>query len=229
MLNHSGHRKRLRNKFLTKGMDSLTDDQALEMLLFHALPRVDTNPIARSLIAQFGSLSAVLDANFSELTAVEGIGENTAMLISMVTPLARRYMIGRNKPGSRLTTTQACGEYLIPFFFGARTELVYLLCLDAKCKVLLCKKLEEGTVNSANFSIRKAAEVAISTHATSVILAHNHTSGMPEPSQADYSCTCQLKKALEPLEITLTDHIIVTDGSFISLAERGLLDLDKSF
>lgn len=226
MSDHKGHRNRLREKYLKKGMDMLSDDQALELLLFYALPRIDTNPLARKLIAHFGSLTSVLEASVPELMEVEGIGETTAALISMITPLGRRYMLGRNDPGAQLTTTQACGEYLVPYFFGARTEMVYLLCLDAKCKVLLCKLLEEGTVNSASFSIRKAVEVAISSHASTVVLAHNHTSGMPEASQADYDCTYQLRKALEPLEISLSDHIIVTDGSFISLAELGVLDLD---
>lgn len=227
MLDHKDHRKRLRNKYLTKGMDMLSDDQALELLLFYAIPRIDTNPLARRLIAHFGSLTSVLEASVPELMQVEGIGENAATLLSMITPLGRRYMLGRNDPGAVLSTTQACGEYLVPYFFGARTELVYLLCLDAKCKVLLCKQLEEGTVNSATFSIRKAVEVAINSHATAVVLAHNHTSGMPQASQADFDCTNQLRKALEPLEITLSDHIIVTDSSFISMAEMGAFDLDK--
>lgn len=227
MEDHSGHRDRLRKRYLKRNLDVLTDDQALELLLFYAIPRTDTNPIARRLIDHFGSFTAVLEASPQELMEVDGIGESAATLLSMITPFGRRYMLSRNKPGTVLTTTQMCGEYLAPYFFGAKTEKVYLLCLDAQCKVLHCKLLEEGTVNSANFSIRKAVEAAFSANATSVVLAHNHTSGLAVASHADCSTTHELKRALEPLDIHLNDHIIVTDGSFISLAECGILDLDN--
>ena len=218
---HDGHRSRLRQRFLKNGLDPLTDDQALELLLYYAMPRKDTNPLARKLIAHFGSLSAVLDAPVHELMGVEGVGEQTATLISLVTPLSRRYLIGRSNQGDVVSSTQACGEYMLPYFFGSREEMVYLLCLDAKCRVLLCKLLQHGSIHSASFSIRNAAAAAMSCNATSVVLAHNHTSGVALPSHADVATTKQLREALSALVINLVDHIIVADNDYVSMAENG--------
>ena len=167
---HDGHRDRLRKRFLEQGMDVLQDDQVLELLLFYALPRRDTNDLARKLLKHFGSIAAVLEAPLQELKTVGGIGESAAVLLHLITPLARRYLLSRVSPGVVLTSTQACGEYLLPYFFGATEELVYLLCLDGRCRVLACRLLQRGGINSASFSLRKVAEVAISSHASSVVL-----------------------------------------------------------
>ncbi len=218
---HDGHRERLRQRFLKHGLDTLSDDQVLELLLFYAVPRRDTNALARQLLAHFGSLAAVLEATPRELKAVAGIGENAALLLNLITPVARRYLLNRSEAGIILPSTQACGEYLLPYFFGAQEECVYLLCLDAKCKVLACRLLQTGSINSAGFSIRKAVETAMDCNASSVVLAHNHTSGVALPSEADYESTQRLKAALEPLDILLADHIIVADNDFVSLADNG--------
>lgn len=221
MAEHDGHRERLRKRFLTHGLDALQDHEVLELLLFYALPRKDTNALARTLLRHFGSISAVLEASMEELMAVGGIGENAAVLLHLITPLSRRYMLSRSDKGTCLTNTRACGEYLLPYFFGSTDELVYLLCLDAKCKVLACRLLQRGSVNSATVSLRKAAEIAMSCNASSVVLAHNHTSGLALPSKADLETTTALRNVLEPLEIKLVDHIVVADQDFVSMADNG--------
>lgn len=218
---HDGHRERLRQRFLKHGLDAMTNDQVLELLLFYAVPRRDTNALARKLLAHFGGIAAVLEAPLQELKTVAGIGENAAILLQLITPLARRYLLSRSEDGAILTSTQACGDYLLPYFFGAKEELVYLLCLDGKCKVLACRLLQTGSVNSAGFSIRKAAETTMSCNASSVVLAHNHTSGVALPSQADLDTTQRLKDVLEPLGILLADHIVVADNDFVSMADNG--------
>ncbi len=219
MHDHDGHRSRLRSRFLSHGLDALQDHEVLELLLFYALPRKDTNALARVLLKHFGSIAAVLEAPIQELKAVGGIGENAAILLQLITPLSRRYLLSRTEKSVCLTSSQACGEYLLPYFFGATEEKVYLLCLDGKCKVLACRLLQSGTVNAAAVSLRKAAEVAIACNATAVVLAHNHTSGLALPSRADMEVTDQLRATLKPLEITLVDHIIVADGEYISMME----------
>lgn len=218
---HDGHRERLRQRFLKHGLDVMPDDQVLELLLFYAVPRQDTNALARKLLAHFGSIAAVLEASPQELMTVAGIGQNAAVLLQLITPLARRYLLSRAAAETVLPSTQACGDYLLPYFFGAKEELVYLLCLDGKCKVLACRLLQTGSVNSAGFSIRKAAETAMACNASSVVLAHNHTSGVALPSQADLDTTQRLKNALEPLGILLADHIIVADNDYVSMADNG--------
>lgn len=220
---HDGHRERLRKRFLAHGLDVLQDHEVLELLLFYALPRKDTNDLSRKLLKHFGSISAVLEAPLSELKAFEGIGDNAAVLLHLITPLSRRYLLSRNDKGICLATTQACGEYLLPYFFGATEEMVYILCLDAKCKVLACRLLHKGSVNAAAVPLRKAAEIAIGCCATSVVLAHNHPSGLALPSKADEQTTLMLKSTLEPLEIMLIDHIIVAENDFVSMADNGLL------
>ena len=218
---HDGHRNRLRQRFLKDGLDHLTDDQVLELLLFYAMPRRDTNPLARKLLAHFGSLSAVLDASYHELMEVEGMGEQTATLVHLVTPISRRYLMGRSQQNKIITSTQICGEYLLPYFYGSKDELIYLLCLDAKKKVLLCRLLQHGSIHSASFSIRNAVSTAMSCNATFVVLAHNHTSGVALPSQADITTTQYLREAMQALDIILIDHIIVADNDFVSMAENG--------
>lgn len=219
MIDHSGHRDRLKKRFLTYGLDVLQDHEVLELLLFYAQPRKDTNTTARLLLNHFGSIAAVLEAPLSELKAVAGIGEHAAVLLHLITPLSRRYLLSRTEKSICLTTSNDCGNYLLPYFFGATEEQVYLLCLDAKCKVLTCRLLQSGGVNSAAVPIRKAAEVAMACNASAVVLAHNHTSGLAIPSRADMDVTELLRKTLEPLEIQLVDHIIVADGEFVSMMD----------
>lgn len=223
MADHTGHRDRLRKRYLKHSLDTMPDDQALELLLFYAVPRKDTNPLARALLQHFGSLPAVLEASVEELTAVEGIGEQSAILISMLMPFARRYLVARNAPGAILTTTQACGEYLVPYFFGAKNEMLYVLCLDGRGKVLSCRKIQEGSFSSVGYTARKIAEVAMNCNACSIILAHNHTSGLIDPSLNDLDATTRLQSELRPLDIRLADHIIVSGDEYLSLADNGCL------
>lgn len=220
---HDGHRDRLRKRFLELGLDALQDHEVLELLLFYALPRRDTSGLARELLHYFGSIAAVLEAPLPELQSVDGIGESAAILLHLITPLARRYQLSRSNKNVCLDSTQACGEYLLPYFFGATEELVYILCLDAKCHVLACRLLQTGTVNSASFSLRKAAEIAMACNASTVVLAHNHTSGLALPSKADMETTFMMKNALEPLGIVLADHVVVADNDFVSMADNGLI------
>ena len=218
---HTGHRARLRGQFLHAGLDALTDIQVLELLLFYVIPRKDTNPIAHRLLTQFGSLSAVLDAPVEVLAQVDGVSETAASLLHLISALSRRYLIDRSSFERILDTTEKAGAYLVPYFFGARDERVYLLCLDAKCKVLDCRLLSVGGVNTAAVSVRKIVEAALSCNATSVVLAHNHTSGIALPSAEDEATTRRIAAALDAVGILLADHIIVADDDYVSMADSG--------
>lgn len=218
---HTGHRARLKAQFLQAGLDAFTDIQVLELLLFYANPRQDTNPIAHRLLNQFGTLSAVLDAPVELLESVKGVGENTALLLHLIPCVCRRYLIDRASYEQILDSTEKAGAFLVPYFFGARDEMVYLLCLDAKCKVLDCRMLSVGGVNTAAVSVRKIVEAALACNATSVVLAHNHTSGIALPSKEDEATTRQIRTALDAVGILLVDHIIVADDDFVSMADSG--------
>lgn len=218
---HKGHRERLKLRFLESGLDSFTDVQALELLLFYAIPQKDTNPIAHALLERFGSLSQVLDAEVEELKKVPGISDHAATLLRLTTELARFYQVDTARRTEVLTSLDACGAYLVPRFFGRKVETVFLLCLDAKCKVLCCREIGEGSVNAASISVRKVVEAALSANATTVVLAHNHPSGVALPSADDVQTTRRIAAALSAVEVQLIDHIVVAEGDFISMAQSG--------
>ena len=218
---HKGHRERLKARFLETGLDSFTDVQALELLLFYAIPQRDTNPIAHALLDRFGSLSQVLDAPLEALKKVPGISDHSASLLRLVTELARFYQVDSAQRTEVLTSLDACGRYLVPRFFGRKVETVFLLCLDAKCKVLCCREIGEGSVNAASISVRKVVEAALSANATSVVLAHNHPSCVALPSADDVQTTRRIAAALSAVEVKLIDHIVVAEGDFISMTQSG--------
>lgn len=226
---HDGHRQRLKNRFREEGLDNFEEVNVLELLLFYCIPRKDTNPIAHALLDHFGSLAQVLEAPAEELVKVAGISDNAATFLNLTTAVGRYYMVSRGNQGMILTTTEKCGKYLLPYFVGRRNETVYLLCLDAKSKVLCCKEVGEGSVNSAGISIRRIVEVALGANATTVILAHNHPSGLAIPSGDDVQTTRRVAIALNAVEIRLADHIVVADDDFVSLAQSGLFHPEDCF
>ena len=218
---HSGHRERLKQRFLHSGLDNFTDIQALELLLFYAIPRKDTNPIAHELLDRFGSLSQVLEARPEELTQIPGISDHAATLIHLVNQMGRFYQIDCARKMEILTTLDQCGDYLVPYFYGRTHETVFLLCLDAKCKVLCCRELGEGGINSASISVRKVVETAIAANATTVVLAHNHPSGIAVPSDEDVQATRRISMALSAVDIHLADHVVVSGGDYVSMVQSG--------
>lgn len=221
---HQGHRKRLKGQFLRQGLEHMEPHNVLELLLFFALPRVDTNELAHRLLRQFGSLSAVLEAPAQELCRVKGLGENAAVLLRLMPELARYYLKDKAKVGVLVNSSRRAGEFLLPRFVGQTQEVVQLLCLDNRGKVLFADCISQGSVGAAAVTVRSIAEVAMRVGASAVVLAHNHPRGFAIPSQQDISSTLQLREALRPLEIRLLDHIIVAEDDFVSLADSGFLE-----
>lgn len=220
---HDGHRERMKNKLLEQGLDVFDDHNVLELLLFYSMPRKDTNPLAHELLNHFGSLEAVFEAPAEELSKINGIGENTITLLKLIPEVSRRYFIDKNKFDNILDSSKKAGEYLIARYMYERDEVVYVICLDSKCKVICCKELFRGVANSAEISVRKIAELALAKNATSIIISHNHTSGIALPSIEDEIATKRIKTALASMGIALSDHIIVADDDFVSMADSGLL------
>ena len=225
---HDGHRQRLKERFLREGLDNFEQLQVLELLLFYCIPRQDTNPIAHALLDRFGSVSKVLEATPEELKKVPGVGESAALFLSLIMATGRYYLVNQKEKDTILTSIEKCGQYLLPFFHGRRNETVFLLCLDAKCKVLSCKEVGEGSVNSAAVPIRRIVEMALGDNATSVVLAHNHPSGLALPSGEDIQTTRRLSLALRAVEIEIVDHVVVADGDYVSLAQSGMYNPQES-
>jgi DNA repair protein RadC len=220
---HRGHRSRMKQRFLNHGLDEFDDHVVLELLLFYAVPQRDVNPLAHILLDHFGTLAAVFDAPVEELQKIPGVGENITVLLKMIPQVARRYLMSRTSFDTVLDSVEKAGEYLLPYFYAQRDEVVYLVCLDAKRKVLNCQLLFHGSVNSAHVSIRKIVETALIYNSTSIILSHNHTSGIAIPSREDFNVTKKIRAALEMVGIELADHLIVADDDFVSMLETGML------
>ena len=224
MNEHQGHRQRLRRRFLRHGLENFDDHTALELLLFYALPRMDTNRLAHQLLEAFGTLDGVLDAAPEELMRVEGIGENAAALIRLIPAMAARYMESKSRVGSILATPEAAGAYVMPYFMGSREERILMVCMDAKMKALDCRVLATGDVTTANVSVRKVVEFAVKRNAPTVLMAHNHVGGLALPSKEDVESTLRLRELLRGVGITLVDHIVVADNDFVSMRDSGYLD-----
>ena len=223
---HEGHRERLRERFLLQGLEGFQEHEVLELLLTYAIPRIDVNEHAHRLLDRFGSLAGVFDAPIAELKAVEGIGERAASLIKLQPQLMRSYQLSRiNREKERcLNSAKKAGAYIQPFFFGCAEERVYLLCLDSGCRLLNCVQLSQGSETFTTVPVKKLVETAVRERAFSVILAHNHPTGVPIPSREDVQTTRNLAKALSLVDIRLVDHLVVAGNEFASMAECGYFE-----
>lgn len=223
MSEHDGHRSRMKRRFLLHGLSNFDDHNVLELLLFYALPRKDTNALAHRLLNTFGSLDGVFEAPPEALMRVEGIGENAAVLIHLVPEAARRYRIAKESIDTVLLSSHDVGQYLVPYFLNCRGEAVYLLCLDPRCRVIGCHELSAGDPTSVSISVRQIVEIALTQNASSVILAHNHPNGLAIPSKEDIASTRRIREALSLVNISLLDHIVVAGEDYVSLADSGML------
>ncbi|MBQ7871181.1 MAG: DNA repair protein RadC [Oscillospiraceae bacterium] len=211
----------LERRFLLRNPDGLTDAELLELLLRFSSP--DAKALAHRLLDRFGCTAAILEATAEELAVAAGAEADDILLLRLVPELHRRYFLSRKQTETRLRSSMDIGNYLLPFFHGARDELVYLLCLDAAGKVLRCVQIGHGSVNSAAVPIRRLVEEALHTNASAVVLAHNHPAGIATPSKEDVELTLRLREALEVIDIQLCDHILVADDDFVSLRDSGYL------
>lgn len=213
---HDGHRQRKRQQFLSHGPQSMADHELLELALFYAIPRRDTNETAHRLLEQFGSLDRVLTAPEQELE------QNAAVLLRLIGAMGDR----ARRPGREekiVASVDQAGAYFLRLLDGQRTEQLYQLCVDAKGKVLSCRMLSQGQADMTVLSLRQVVENALLSGASGVFLGHNHPSGVALPSPADMEATTQVRDALKRLDIRLIDHIIVADGDYVSMASSGLL------
>lgn len=214
---HKGHRDRMKNLCLTDGMKNLPDHNKLEIILFYAIPRIDTNEIAHSLLNHFGTFSAVLDAPYDELIKIKGITKNAAVLLKLIPQMTASYMEDQVKNVTHLDNPDKVGEFLIPKFIGHTNEVVYVLSLSTQKRVISCRLVFEGSISEVSFPVRRIVEVCIQTNAHSVIIAHNHPGGLPLPSRDDIIAAHQITKALSIIGVNVDDHVIVAGESYNSM------------
>lgn len=222
-IDHKGHRRRKMDQFLAQGLDGTPPHSVLELLLFFAIARWDTNATAHRLINQFGSLSGVFDASFEELIRIKGIGYQSAVLIKLVVAVSRLYLEDKQSVGIVFNSTAEIGAYMKPKFVGRNRETVFLLCFDKKNKLLKCELISEGTLDYVPIMMRRIVESVVQVGAASIVLVHNHPQGFALPSNDDIHATRRIRDALDALSIHLRDHIIVARDDFVSMAESGVL------
>ena len=218
-----GHRQRLRARLLTAGPDSVADHELLELVLFLALPRRDTKPIARALLTRFGSFANAIAAPLPELRGVDGMGEAGAAALKTVQAAALRLMRSEVQGRPLLSNWDALMGYLNAQVARERVEQFRILFLDGKNRLLADEAQARGTVNHTPVYPREVAKRALELHATALILVHNHPSGDPSPSRADIEMTGEIKRAVSTLGVVLHDHIIVGNGAWLSFKKEGLL------
>ena len=216
---HTGHRERMKAEFLARGLEGWPDHRVLELLLFFTIPQGDVNDLAHELVERFGSLAGVLDASVEELKKVKGVGDHTAVFLRMLPAVLGRYQGARTRLSAVINCPEEAYAWLEPYFFGARNEMVYVLCLDGKRQVLGVRKVAEGSIELAEVNTRRIAEEAIGLRAAQIYVAHNHVSNLAIPSQADWLTTDTLRGALRPIGIELIDHLVFVDGDMVSLKD----------
>ncbi len=222
---HSGHRERVKQRFLNEGLDSFEDHQILELLLFYCIPMKDTNELAHNLIRQFGSLANVFEAEIGDLMEKAGVSRNTAVMLRMIPDLSSRYL--RSKWGKNvvLDSTKSAGAYALTLFAGKSVECFYVICLDAQRRMIRSELVAEGTVDEAPIYIREIIKSAVRFNAVYVVIAHNHPGGSVKPSGSDIEATKAIISSFDLVKIEVTDHIIVAGDSYYSFAAKGLLGL----
>ena len=223
---HEGHRDRMRTRFMQEGADGFATHEILEMLLYGTIPRGDTNEIAHHLLDEFGSISNLIEAEPEEIAKTAGVGMKSAVFLSLLHELVRRYEKDKIESKPALVSLSRAVDFCRALLAYRTTEYFYTICLDSRRRVLHTTKISEGTVNGASVSLRLVAEKALRYKATGILLCHNHPNGTVKPSFDDISLTAQLKKMLEPLGIEVIDHIIIGENQYFSFFENGLLKND---
>ena len=220
---HLGHRERLRQKLLTVGPEALADYELLELLLFFAILRQDTKPVARALVARFGSFANVLAAPAAELREVKGVGDAAIAVIKAAQAAGLRMLRAEVRDQPVLNNWDRLLSYLTAVMAREPIEQFRILFLDTKNRLIADEAQARGTVNHTPVYPREVVKRCLELQATALILVHNHPSGDPTPSRADLEMTQEVKAAAQVLGITVHDHLIMGNGRHLSFRREGLL------
>ena len=213
----SGHRRRVMKKVFEKGIDSLLEHEFLELCLFAVYKRCDTNPLAHALLDKFGSLEAVCSATEKELTEVEGIGPAAAEYIRLIPHISKGYSMHTSLRKKQLfDTKESMYDRCIALLKGQKNEVAYVLCFDNKYHLIKEVKIAEGEPGKVAMNPRKIMDAVANTTTTSIMLCHNHPSGVYTPSQYDYLTTSNIQRIMKSIGIELIDHIAVAENDYVS-------------
>lgn len=220
-----GHRQRLREKFLARGLEALNDDEVLELLLTLGTPRKDCKQEARALLKQFGSFSAVLEASPEALQDVKGIGAQNGFVVSFIQSVARRYLNQRLQHKDYLRSSSEVSEYLNHSMRHLKKEVFKVILLDAGLAIIDALTVFEGTLSSNTIYPRELIKMVLENNAAALVIAHNHPTGSQVPSAADRTLTKNLFLACSVMDIQLLDHLIIGHQEKpFSFADHGLME-----
>lgn len=215
--------ERPREKLLERGAGALSDAELLAIFLRTGVTGLSAVDLARQLLADFGGLRPLLEAGREEFCRGHGLGDAKYVQLQAVLEMARRHLAEMLQRSDALTSPGAVRDYLASQLRHRRREVFCCLYLDTQHRVIAFEELFEGTLNAASVYPREVVQAALQKNAAAVILAHNHPSGVSEPSQADIWITERLTKALELVDIKVLDHMIVGEGAALSFAEQGMI------
>jgi len=215
----AGHRRRVIDRSITQGLEGFNKHEILELMMFFSQPRINTNPIAHSLIDKFGSLHNVCNAPLSELLQVEGVGRAAAEFLKILPEFVKAYELSVYDDKLVFENTKEIGNYCVAFQIGRINEAVFVLCLDTRNQLIKRVKLAEGTPGEVYIEPRQVIEQVTHTATTNVVLCHNHPAGTLFPSQKDLEITSKVRIALHSIGVNLLDHIIVANGKYISFID----------
>jgi len=218
---HAGHRQRLKQRFLAEGIDAFEPHQALELLLFYAIPQRDTNELAHKLLDAYGTISGLFEADPKDVCKRCGISESTATLISLMPQMFRLYSRDMMRRRKSINNSAEAGEYAKCLFTGRIYEVFYVICLNKAGKILHEELVCEGTIDEVPCYPRLVVETALRHNAKRVIFAHNHPSGRCTPSAMDIETTGKLVRILREIDIEVMDHIIAGQDGYLSMADIG--------
>ena len=215
--------ERPREKLLERGAAALSDAELLAIFLRTGVTGTNVVDLARSLLSEYGGLRPLLEADRRRFCATRGLGAAKYAQLQAVLEMARRHLAERLRRGDALTDPEATRAYLRQRLADRAYEVFAVVFLDNRHRVIACEELFRGTIDGAAVYPREVVKAALSPNAAAVLLAHNHPSGIPEPSRADRELTRRRREALALVDIRVLDHLVIGDGASTSFAERGLL------
>lgn len=226
---HTNHRERLRTRAITEGLQGFHDHQILELLLFYALARIDTNDLAHRLIERFGSLAGVFKADRDELLSVPGIGSNTALLLSAIGTVHERISVDPDANIIKYKSMDEIARFMANRYVGVKNEKVYIMLFNNAMKLIDCIHICDGTPNAALVHAGTILKKALLRNATVVVVAHNHPDGPAIASTEDIVATKKLEALLNAVGIELLEHIIIAEKSYLPIIKSKKLEKDPDF
>jgi len=220
---YSAHRERIKNRYKTKGLNAFHDYEVLELVLTYAVLRKDVKPLAKKLLAHFGSFHAVLEAPLESLQSIPGIGEHTALLLKLVRDCSDYYLNKKIDRREILSSPEDLYKYCRSTMSHLHDEHFRVLYLNVKNEIIYNEIIQTGTVDQTAVYPRKIIDHALKNNASALIFVHNHPSGCPKPSMHDKEITRKLTQAADYFSIRIHDHIIVGNRGYYSFREEGLL------